>query len=179
MYKRSNHPFGFSFCITLPLIAKDKNNFLLYGRLPIIYRHQTDTMSETILEILSALPGNPSLMDNLYEELYKSIFITFARNGTEAKWTSIEFLTYNCDDGMREVPLFTDKSFVFKEYPTDALLVEAGGPQFWVKLSTMAETNKCVIAINPDQSNCTRITKEMILEMINLFGNNSLSGGGI
>jgi hypothetical protein len=136
-------------------------------------------MSEIILEMLNALPGNPSLINDLYEALYKSIFITFARSGTEAKWTSIEFLTYNCDDGMREIPLFTDKTFVFKEYPADALIVEAGGPQFWIKLSTMAEPYKCVVAINPDQPNSTRITREMILEMITRFESASNTEGQI
>jgi len=105
--------------------------------------------------------GGPNL-----EELYRSIFITFARKGTASDLNSIEFVSYTCDDEIKEIPLFTEKSFVFKEYPEDALLVEAGGPLFWSNLFSLTETDKCVVSINPDQPNSVRITRNMILQMM-------------
>jgi hypothetical protein len=128
------------------------------------------TMTDRLLEILSGLPENPSLVIELYEEVFKSSFFTFVRKGTEERWNTIEFLTYDTKDHVRELPLFTQEQFVLLDQPADSHLVEIGGQELWEKLLTIIETGRCEVAIDPIQTHGIRLTKEMIQGMLSKYG---------
>jgi hypothetical protein len=126
-------------------------------------------MSDTLLNILKALSKDPTLAIELYREIFESSFFSFVRNGTEENWNTLEFLTYDTSDDIKELPLFTHKTFVFMEHPFDAIIVEVFGESLWDKLLNIVETGKCEAAINPGQSFGIRLTREMILGMVSKY----------
>ena len=127
-------------------------------------------MNHRLKEILSGLATNPSLVVDLYEELFNGSYFGFVRKGTEERWNTIEFLTYDSKDHIRELPLFTQIDSVFPDQPADSHLVEISGQELWEKLLTIVETGKCEVAIDPSQAQGIRLTKEMILGMISKYG---------
>jgi hypothetical protein len=78
----------------------------------------------------------------------------------------MEFLTYNTQDGIRELPLFTNDIFILNSLTKEALTVQVSGRPFWARLLDIIETGVCEVAVNPGQNHGIRLTKEIILGMI-------------
>ena len=126
-------------------------------------------MNNSLIETLKGLKADSTLVINLYKQLYFTTYFALVRGGTEEYWSSIEFLTYDTVDGIRELPLFTNMSFILDNLDSSALIVQIGGQDLWIKLNEIVETGSCQIAIDPGQTHGIRLTKEIILGMINSY----------
>jgi SseB protein N-terminal domain len=124
----------------------------------------------SLLDTLNNLVTDKTIVVHLYKQLFESEFIALVRKGTENTLSEMEFLTYYSDDGIRELPLFTDSKFVIKDLDPNSVEVKVGNQALWERLCDLIETSKCELAINPGQPHGIRINKEMIFGMISMYG---------
>jgi hypothetical protein len=127
-------------------------------------------MTTTLLDTLNGLKSDPTLFLKLYRQLFESKFYALVRKGTEDILNKAEFLTYITEDNLRELPLFISDKFIIDDLSTEAIPIQVGGQLLWSRLLDIVETGKCEIAINPGQSHGIRLTKEIILGMIENYG---------
>lgn len=127
-------------------------------------------MQHSLIEILIELKTNPSIVIELYEKIFNSKFLAIVRKGTEENLNVTEFSSYETQDGIFEIPLFTENKFIFENFSEDAIVAEFGGLELWKRLLEILENKNIQIAINPGQSHGIRLTKEMILGKVNVYG---------
>lgn len=127
-------------------------------------------MQHSLIEILIELKTNPSVVVELYEKIFCSKFLAIVRKETEDNLNVTEFSSYETRDGIFEIPLFTENKFIFENFADDAIVAEFGGLALWKRLLEILENKNIQIAINPGQSHGIRLTKEMILGMVNVYG---------
>jgi hypothetical protein len=127
-------------------------------------------MTKTLIDTLKGLKADPSLVLQLYGQLFEATFYLLVRKGTETSLDKAEFLTYDTQDNIRELPLFTTDKFLIDNLLVDALAIQVGGQSLWLRLLGIIETGKCEVAINPGQTHGIRLTKEMIIGMIEKYG---------
>lgn len=123
-------------------------------------------MKDSLIDILEGLRQDPTLVVELYKKLFDSSYFTLVRPGTETSIEEMEFLTYDTQDDIRELPLFTNDLFILKGLTQEALTIQVSGQPFWARLLDIIETGVCEVAVNPGQKHGIRLTKEMILGMI-------------
>lgn len=116
--------------------------------------------------MLTGLRKDPTLVAQLYGQLFDAKYFSLVRKGTEHSLSATEFLTYNAKDGIKELPLFTADKFIISNLPHQTMAIQLGGRLFWTRLLDVVETGKCEVAIDPGQPHGIRLTKEMILGMI-------------
>ncbi|MDB5221488.1 MAG: hypothetical protein JWN83_155 [Chitinophagaceae bacterium] len=124
----------------------------------------------SLLETLNGLKEDPTLVLQLYQQLFGENYFAIIRPGTENDLDKMEFLIYDTPDEVRELPLFTSEHFVLYDLAKNASVIQIGGQSFWERLLDIIETGKCEVAINPLQPHSIRLTKEMILGMIGNYG---------
>jgi hypothetical protein len=129
-------------------------------------------MTTALIETLNGLQTDPTLVVNLYKQLFDATFFALVQEGTEKSLDTMQFLTYSTTDNIRELPLFTDDKFILQNLARDAKTIKLGGTQFWTRLLDIIETGKCEVAINAGQAHGIRLNKEMILGMIGMYGVN-------
>ena len=127
-------------------------------------------MIDELLDTLRALKSDPGRAVELYQQLYGESFFALVQAGSEANLQSHLFLNYPTADGLRELPLFTKREFVFPDMPAEAFLVKINGPLLWPRLLDIVETRKIEAAVDPGQAHGIRLTREMILGMTAQYG---------
>lgn len=127
-------------------------------------------MTTSLLNTLNGLAKEPTLVLHLYKQVFEATFCALVRSGTEKGLDKMEFLTYNTQDNIRELPLFTSEEFILNNPPQDTLVVQVSGQLLWTKLLDILESGKCEGAINPGQAHGIRLIKEIVLGMIANYG---------
>jgi hypothetical protein len=130
----------------------------------------TTKMTNSLVDTLKGLKTDPTLVTQLYKQLFESTYYVLVRSGTEKDLTQMEFLTYDTKDEVRELPLFTNEKFILNNLSQSALIIKIYGQSFWKKMLDIIETGKCEAAIDPGQVHGIRLTKEMILGMLVNYG---------
>ena len=124
-------------------------------------------MADTLFETLRRLPAEPAQAVDLYGQLYRGEFYVFVRTGTDHTVEAMEFLTYDCRDQVRELPIFTTTAFALNLDAPAAVLIKLAGPVLWPRLLDIIETRACEAAVDPLQPHGIRLNREMILGMVN------------
>jgi hypothetical protein len=124
-------------------------------------------MQDELVKTLQGLRSDPSLVVALYEQLAKADFLAFVRKGTEGNVASMEFLTYPSSGGVHELPLFTQQNFVLSLEVQGAVLAIVHGHLLWPRLLDIVKTKECEAAVDPGQNHGIRLTREMVLGMVN------------
>lgn len=127
-------------------------------------------MSNRITQILTGLKNDPTLVIQLYEALYHSDFIVLAQPDTQTKVDSMEFLTYSTEDGVNELPIFTEEKFILNFSSMQHSIVTIKGVLLWPRLFQILKTSTFEVAVNPGQSHGIRLNNSMILGMISKYG---------
>lgn len=129
-------------------------------------------MTTSLIDTLNGLRADPTLVIQLYSQLFEEAYYALVCPGTEKDLDKMEFLTYETQDKIIELPLFTSEQFIIDTLTQDAVVIQVRGQLFWKRLLDIIETGKCEVAINPLQTHSIRLTKEMILGMIANYGTN-------
>lgn len=102
-----------------------------------------------LLKTLKGLNSDPTLVLQLYKQLFESSFYLLVRPGTEATLEQMEFLKYATIDGIDELPIFTDKRFIPNDLYQNSKIVQKSGQLFWERMLYVVENINCQIAVNP------------------------------
>ena len=129
-----------------------------------------NTMGSDLLRTLKAMPTDPARVVDLYPQLYAGSFLVLVQPGTEADLGTALFLIYPSTDGIRELPVFTSRDYVWQNLPSDAVLVGVMGDALWPRLLELAKAEECQVAVDPGQSHGIRLRENMILAMITAYG---------
>ena len=127
-------------------------------------------LQHSLTEILIELKTNPIVVLKLYEKLFGANLFAIIRKGTETNLNICEFSSYETPDEIYEIPLFTENKFLFESFSEDAIVIEFCGLLLWQRLIQILENKNIRIAINPGQTHGIRLTKEMVLGMVNVYG---------
>ncbi len=126
-------------------------------------------MSNKLTQILKELENDPTLVIQLYEALYYSDFIALIRSELQQKIDSMEFLTYTTEDGVNELPIFTEEEFILNFSSMQPFTITIKGILLWPRLLQIIEPGVCEVAVNPGQSHGIRLNNSMILGMISKY----------
>jgi type III secretion system (T3SS) SseB-like protein len=130
-------------------------------------------MNEDLLETLRALRSDPTRAVVLYEQLFRGRYWVLAQKPAE-KLENMFFLTYPTRNEKRELPTFTagNRELLSKliSQATDAVVVEIEGSRMWPRMYDVVKEGNCFVAVDPGEQYGIRLTKEMILGMINMYG---------
>ena len=128
-------------------------------------------MNEKLLDTLHRIPSDPAAVVDLYRRLFESRFFVLTQRPA-GKIEQMQFLTYPTEDGSRELPVFTARK---REVLTglsgqvaEAEVQEVKGPKLWARVLQLLETDDCFVAVDPGEKHGIRLTKQMILGMVNL-----------
>jgi hypothetical protein len=123
-----------------------------------------------LLSILKALKSDPTRVLDLYPQLYRARLLVLVQSGSESDLDAFAFLTYPTRDGIRGLPVFTSRTFVLPNMPTDAVIVEVDGPNLWKRLLDVLQPKECEAEVDPGQLHSIRLRQDMILGMISKYG---------
>lgn len=124
----------------------------------------------SLLDTLMGLRKDPTLVLQLYKQLFESEFYAIVELGTDNSIDEMSFLTYETLDKISELPLFTDEKFIPVSLSKGSIISQVEGIELWQRLLNIVENGKCEIAINPLQEHGIRLKREMILGMISKYG---------
>jgi hypothetical protein len=84
------------------------------------------------------------------------------------------FLTYPAEDRVRELPAFTSANRTLLsqlQHNCDGVAcLEVRGEDMWPRMLDIIQTGHCEVAVDPGEQHGVRITREMILGMVNTYG---------
>ena len=142
------------------------------GRCTIFYKpsFERSEMASSLNEILFNLRSDPTLAIKLYEELYISKFFVLIRPGTQHKVELMEFVTYQSEDEIKELPIFTSNDFIIEFPDAQYSIVEVNGKVLWPRLLEIIKPGISEVSVNPGQNHCIRLNNSMILGMISMYG---------
>ena len=124
-----------------------------------------------LTKTLNELKTNPAVVVELYKLLFEAEYFAIVRKGTEELLNRTEFLTYETEDSVHELPLFTADTLIIQNLLNEETsVIHIAGQPLWSRLLDLVETGKCEVAIDPEQGYSIRLTKEMILGMISSYG---------
>ncbi|HTS17784.1 MAG TPA: SseB family protein [Verrucomicrobiae bacterium] len=130
-------------------------------------------MNEELLRTLRGLPKDPTLAVILYKQLFEGRYWALVQKpgGDLARML---FLTYPTRDGLRELPVFTaqDRRLLskFSTEEPGAMTAELEGRSMWPRMLDIVKTRECEVAVDPTEQYGIRLTREMILAMISMYG---------
>jgi hypothetical protein len=133
-------------------------------------------MNEQILDTLRNLRANPARAVELYQQLFDARFWALVSDADVAL-DEMFFLNYPTEDGIQELPIFTapDRrligSFATATLPPTA--VEVAGRALWRRLLLVMEHGHMQVAVDPGEGYGIRLTRTMILGMVNKYGDAS------
>lgn len=133
-------------------------------------------MNASLVNTLRELKTDPSVAIRLYEELFGAAYYALVRIGTGSSLTSMEFLTYDTVDGVRELPVFTEEEFVLGNLNDEAEPALIHGAELWARLIDIIETGKCEVGVDAGQGHGIRLNKEMVLGMVSMYGAKNTEG---
>ena len=135
--------------------------------------------SEVNLELLKTLKGlraDPTLVSNLYHELFNARLWVLVQQPVRAIEDML-FLTYPTKDGVRELPAFTapDRELLVQlvSRTKDADVQRIEGKRLWSRLLGIVKTGVCEVAVDPGEVHGICLTREMILGMLNKYGSDA------
>lgn len=127
-------------------------------------------MNEKLIDTLLRLPSDPTVVVDLYAQLFEGHFWVLADSAEKIE--AVQFLTYPTTDSARELPIFThtDRRVLadLKRQVPAAHVQEVEGAQFWLRTLMLLEADSFFVAVDPGEEHGIRLTKEMILGMISL-----------
>lgn len=130
-------------------------------------------MNEDLLGTLRRLRADPSLAVGLSRLLFEARFWILVEDPSE-DIGAMAFLTYPTEGGVRELPAFTSASRTLLRQLRDscegAASVEVRGEDLWPRMLDIIRTGDCEVAVDPGEEHGVRITREMILGMVNMYG---------
>ena len=128
-------------------------------------------MNVALIDLLRRLPSDPLVVVDLYRELFAGHFWILAQRPAEDLAT-MQFLTYPAGDGIRELPIFTsaDRSLLaqLKREVPDAEARDFDGAILWPRIVEVLESEKTFAAVDAAETHGIRLSKAMILGLINL-----------
>jgi hypothetical protein len=128
-------------------------------------------MTNVLTDTLNRLKTNPTLVIELYEQIFNAKFFTVVRKGSEEyPFGDMQLAIYNAPDGVNEFFLFTEEKLVPAILLEQNSIIKVFGQSFWSKIYLMMVKAKFQVTINPIGVNGIRLTKEMILGMIGQYG---------
>jgi hypothetical protein len=125
------------------------------------------TLQDVLVDTLQNIRADPSRVATLYEQLAQAQFLSLVRAGTQNDLALMQFLTYPTPDKVSELPLFTRKEFVLPLDVPEAVPVVIPGNALWLRLLDIIKTGVCEVAVDPGQPHGIRLTREMVLGMVN------------
>jgi hypothetical protein len=127
-------------------------------------------MNEKLIDTLSRLPSDPTVVVELYGQLFDARFWVLGQPTVNAD--AMQFLTYPTADEARELPAFTlDSRSVLADLSRQvpaAQIEEVEGPRFWSRILQLLESESFFVAVDPGEKHGIRLTREMILGMVGL-----------
>lgn len=136
-------------------------------------------MHSDLLDTLNTLPTDPARVVDLYRQLYAASLMVLVQAGSvsETDLKTALFLTYPSHDGVRELPVFTSRDYLFENIHPDAVFVTANGNALWPRLLGLMrdwqlkpEQANLAVAVDPGQAHGIRLGENMILGMIRGHG---------
>jgi hypothetical protein len=127
-----------------------------------------------LLRLLRGLRADPTLTVPLHESLFSAQL--WALIEAPAPIADMSFLSYPSRDGLRELPVFTaeDRALLRQlAAESGALPTEVSGPAFWPKMLDVAKTGECEVAVDPGEAHGIRVTLQMALGMVQMYGSPS------
>jgi hypothetical protein len=130
-------------------------------------------MNHALIELLRRLPSEPHVVVDLYRELFSGHFWILAQRPV-LDFATLQFLTYPAGEGIRELPLFTsaDRRLLIQlahDVP-EAEVQKFDGAKLWPRIIDVLESEKTFVAIDATEIHGIRLTKAMILGIVNLYG---------
>jgi len=127
-------------------------------------------MNEKLIATLGRLQSDPSVVVELYAQLYVSSFWVLSQ--ASANVEPMQFLTYATDDDSRELPAFTLSSRsmltdLARQVPATQIQ-EVEGPFFWARVLLLLQFGSFFVAVDPGERHGIRLSREMILGMVTM-----------
>src|SRR5947208_2075606 len=129
-------------------------------------------MNDDLVANLQALRRDPAVVVNLYKQLFNARLVALVTDPT-VPLKSLSFLTYPTPDGIRELPVFTSgERTILSRLEADggARRVELDGTGFWLRMLDVVRTGECEVAVDAGEEYGIRITREILLGMVNQYG---------
>ena len=127
-----------------------------------------------LLRLLRGLRADPTLTIPLQECLFSAQL--WALIEAPAPITHMSFLSYPAHDGWRELPVFTAPDRPLLRQLTSesrALATQVAGPTFWPRMLDVTKAGKCEVAVDPGEAHGIRVTLQMALGMVQMYGSPS------
>jgi len=134
---------------------------------------RAEPLNETLVQTLRELREDPAVVVRLYEQIYRATFWGLVADPT-ARLEEMAFLSYPSDTTMHEMPVFTAperpllRELAMRAETATVICIE--GPLLWRRMLDLVRTGKCEAAIDPADEHGIRLTREMILGMVERFG---------
>jgi hypothetical protein len=135
---------------------------------------RTPGKNAELLRLLQGLRADPTLTVPLHECLFSAQLWALAE--APAPITEMSFLSYPARDGLRELPVFTaeDRPLLRQlAAESSALPTEVAGPSFWPRMLAVAKTVECEVAVDPCEAHGIRVSLQMALGMVRMYGSPS------
>lgn len=87
-------------------------------------------MTTSLIDTLNGLRADPTLVIQLYSQLFEEAYYALVCPGTEKDLDKMEFLTYETQDKIIELPLFTSEQFIIDTLTQDAVVIQVRGQLF-------------------------------------------------
>jgi hypothetical protein len=130
-------------------------------------------MNDALIETLKGMKKDPALAVILCEQLFRGRFWAIAQKSTD-DLGNLAFLTYPSGGNVRELPVFSDpKRHLLTELSSelgDSMIIEVEGKNLWPRMLDTVKTGECEIAVDPGEEHGVRLTREMVLGMVNTYG---------
>jgi hypothetical protein len=131
-------------------------------------------MNDDLLKTLHGLRQDRTLAIVLYEQLFKGRFWALIQKPV-VSLEKMFFLNYPTPDDKRELPIFTadNRKLLLQltsQFP-DSVVVGTEGGNLWPRLlDVVSNVTNCDVAVDAGEQYGIRMTKEMILGMISIYG---------
>jgi type III secretion system (T3SS) SseB-like protein len=133
-------------------------------------------VNSELLKTLKGLRADPTLAVDLYPQLFNAQFWVLVQQSSGPIEDAM-FLTYPTKDGIQELPVFTDSNHKLLvellSLAADAEVLPVEGDRLWPRLLDVVKTKVCEAAVDPRDVYGIRLTREMILGMVNKYGSNA------
>jgi hypothetical protein len=126
-----------------------------------------------LVRLLKGFRATPSLVPQLYEQLFFGRFWALVEKRTEI--SDMAFLTYRTADGIQELPVFTEpEHFTLAKLAREsaASTVEIDGFSLWPRMLDIVKTKQTEAAEDPGNSYAIRLNLQMIFTMVRVHGDN-------
>lgn len=129
-------------------------------------------MNDDLLATLRGLRHDPTLAARLYPHLFAASYWAVVQK-PGGPVADLRFLTSPTPAGVRELPVFTtpDRGELIRlcaAVPA-AMPVEIAGENLWPRVLELVKTGECAVAVDPGEPHTIRVTRDMVLGMVNMF----------